>query len=166
MGFTMIEILVVITTVTILTAVVLLYNHQGESQLILFKEQSRLLSEISRAKVFSVETFNQSGVPCGFGIHFVDVKTYILYKDIAPDCSTSDNRYSATSADQVVATTVIDSAVSFGALPISDILFVPPDPKVFIDGVADFSGVATIPLVSTTGTELDVKINGAGQITI
>ena len=162
----MIEILVVVTTVTILSAVILIYNHQGESQLILFKEQSRLVSEISRAKVLSVETFNESGVPCGYGIHFVDSKTYVLYKDIAPDCSLSNNRYVDLTGDQIVATTTIDSAVSFGVLPISDVLFAPPDPRVFIDGSPNYSGVATIPLVSITGTELDVKINGAGQITI
>lgn len=165
-GFTMIEILIVIATVSILSAAVLLYGRQSESQLILFKEQSRLVSEIYRAKAFSVETYNESSVPCGFGIHFTAPRTYVLYKDIAADCSLSNKSYSSLDTDEVVTSNTLDAATSFGTLPVSDILFVPPDPTVFIDGVANFSGTAVIAIISEIGARLNVKINGAGQISI
>lgn len=164
-GFTMIELLVIIFVVTILAATVIIYGRVGELQLALFREHSKLIGVLYQAKAFSVETFASSSIPCGYGVHFEVPGTYIIFRDNATPCSTSDNRYTPAGTDEVIQTNRFPSAISFSSLPISDILFQPPDPTVIFSPGA-VSDPVRIELSSRSGNSMSLTINKAGQISL
>ncbi len=159
-GFTIIEMLVIIGILSLLSATLILYNRTGERQIILFKEQARVISIISRAKSFSIATFGQPGVPCGYGVHFSAPRTFILFKDLAEDCQVTDKKYSDSA--EMVQSLELDSAVTFDNLTLTDIIFIPPDPSVFITPPQD---QATIVIKTIDGaSSAIIKVNNGGQI--
>lgn len=160
-GFTLIELLVVIAVLTVLSAILIQYSRTGERQLILFREQSKLVAALSQAKSLALITFNRPDVPCGYGMHFVAPRTYILFRDSAADCAASDNVYSGSGEDVTV--NELDLNVQFSNLPISDILFIPPDPRVVMTPA---QSEATLTLQTVDGTaSVVVRVNTAGQVT-
>src|SRR3989344_625961 len=163
-GFTIIEILIVIGVIVSLVSILLLYGRNGENQLILFKEQSKLVSTVYRAKSMSIETFSDPSPPCGYGIHFDLPSSYFIYRDMPPltGCKDSDKKYADTGViDEVVERYTLSPQVSLGPLPITDVLFIPPDPKTIFQYV--LSGDTTDPIVITletlTAGSLDFSIN-------
>ncbi len=160
-GFTLIELLVVVAVLTVLSAVLIQYSRTGERQLILFREQAKLIGALSRSKSLALSTFIRPDVPCGYGLHFVAPRTYTLFSDLSPDCATSDRVYSG--ADEDVTVYDLDPSVQFADLPVSDILFIPPDPRVVMTP-AQQSADITLETIDGTASMI-VRINSAGQIT-
>src|SRR3989344_3199887 len=68
-AFTLIEILVVISVITMLSAFVLTYNATSRNQVALRIEQAELVQTISRAKSLALATYNKPEVPCGYGVY-------------------------------------------------------------------------------------------------
>ncbi|MBT9171371.1 MAG: hypothetical protein DDT18_01745 [Actinobacteria bacterium] len=161
-AFTTIEMLVVIGVMALLSSILIVYGRAGERQIILFKEQARIISALSRAKYLSVTTFGRTEIPCGYGVHFEAPRTFIIFKDLAVSggCSASDKKYSGVS--EIFESFNLDSAVVFGRLTLSDIVFIPPSPSVIITPNQD---QATIVIkVVNIESSAAIKINSAGQI--
>jgi hypothetical protein len=172
-GFTLIEIIVVVSIIMLLTTIMLLYGKTGESQLILFKEQSRLVSALYRSKALSIETFSDANSPCGYGVHFDPPSSYLIFKDMAPasGCKNSDKKYtnSGQTIDEVVDIYIISPEASLVSVPITDVLFIPPDPQTIFQYVNFGDTTNPIPLIlksSGGSASLNVSINSAGQISI
>lgn len=160
-GFTLVELLVVIAVLTVLSAVLIQYSRTGERQLVLFREQSKLVAALSQTKSLALTTFNQPDVPCGYGMHFSAPRSYILFRDDAADCASADGVYSGASEDVTV--NELDLNVRFSSLPISDILFIPPDPRIIMTPA---QSEATIILETIDGAaSVVVRVNTAGQVT-
>ncbi|MDP1538756.1 MAG: hypothetical protein Q8M00_01875, partial [bacterium] len=65
-AFTTIEILVIIGILSLLSATLILYSRTAEHQIVLFKEQAKVISILSRAKSLSIVTYGKADVPCGY----------------------------------------------------------------------------------------------------
>ena len=159
-GFTIIEIVVILGIIALLTSSLILYSRSGERQVILFREQSRIISALSRAKSLALATFGQPDVPCGYGVHFEARRTFLIFKDLSFDCATSDHRYSG--GEEVVESFELSPVISFDALPITDVVFIPPDPTVILTPDQE---QAIIFLKTTDGRgSAFIKLTSAGQI--
>ncbi|MBN2197883.1 prepilin-type N-terminal cleavage/methylation domain-containing protein [Candidatus Wolfebacteria bacterium] len=160
-GFTTIEVLITIGVLALLSSILITYSRTGEKQIILFKEGAVISEIISRAKTLSLSLYGKSGeIPCGYGVYFEDSGKFILFKDLASDCNSSDKKYSGE--NEIVESFQLNSAIEFKSLGLSDILFIPPDPKVFITPQKD---EADIILKILKGEDsIKIKVTDAGQI--
>ncbi|MDP3052941.1 MAG: prepilin-type N-terminal cleavage/methylation domain-containing protein [bacterium] len=163
-GFTIIEMLVVISIMVLLTSLLILYSRTGENQIILFRDQARLIAALNRAKSLSAQLFSAPEPPCSFGVHFSQAENnFLIFRDLAADCQNSDNIY--TGAGELFEKYQLSPQVKFGDLTLTNIVFIPPDPKTLIDNDPD-KIEATITLQNLNGNaSLKVKVNNAGQIT-
>ncbi len=161
-GFTVIEMLVIIGALSLISAILIVYIRTGGYQIILFREQAKIVSILSRAKYLAISTFGKAGVPCGYGVHFEEPSTFFIFKDLADDCQVSDQKYSET--DAIYESFQLDPNIKFDTLTLSDILFIPPDPSVVL---TPLQNEATI-IIKTIKAEnsATIKINNAGQISI
>ncbi len=166
------EMLFVIGALLVMTTLLILYNRTGQDQIILFTEKSQLVSAIYEARSRAIQTFAESAAPCGYGIHFENNNTsYILYKNLSdsdtcksmkndPNYIPSPGDIYSDGRDQVVRTFTFNQAVKFSPKPVSDILFVPPDPIVYPSGL-------TITLGTTDGSATEtITLSHFGQISI
>ncbi len=164
-GFTLIEMLIVISILTFLISVLVLYNRTGERQLILLREQAKFISVVLRAKSLALNTFVENEPACGYGV-VIEEQTYFIYKDLASNCHNSDHVYSGLAFDEKLDNEIhsLDSALKFYRLDIRDILFVPPNPQVYLDGGQSLEE-AQIGLSSVDeNLKVNILINNAGQI--
>lgn len=159
-GFTLVELLVVIGILSLLSATLILYSRAGERQITVFRDQARVISSLTRAKSLAVATFGQSGVPCGYGVSFAAPRTFLIFKDVAADCQSTDNRYSGPA--ELVEEFQLDANLMFEALTLSDVIFIPPEPKIIITPAQE-QAVITI-MTNDGGSSATIKINNAGQI--
>jgi hypothetical protein len=158
-GFTIVEMLVIFAVSVFLTSLLILYSRTGERQIILLREQAKIVNTVLRAKALAVQTFNQAADICGYGVHF-EQKSFILFRDAAKDCSASDNRYSGSGED--FQKFDLDPALKIQS-PISDILFIPPDPRVLL--IPDQTEAVLTIAAEDEKSALKIKVNNAGQIT-
>ena len=169
-GFSVIEMLVVMSILVVLTSLLILYNRTGELQIILLREQAHFISTVIHAKSLALNTLIEDTPACGYGVH-VEVSTsalrgrYFIYRDKAINCRTSDRIYAAASDEIVGGTEVaLPAHIVFHDIAVHDIMFVPPDPQVFLDGSQALSE-ASVTLQSDDGkTNATIIINNAGQI--
>src|SRR3989338_4469987 len=96
-GYTLIEMLVVISILSTLVSLIIVFSQTSQRQLNLFKEQSRLVSSVLRAKSLSLQTFLAGDTVCGYGVH-VDIsanKYYVFFDPkISNSCVANDRQYS------------------------------------------------------------------------
>lgn len=161
-GFSIMEMLFMLGIIAILSAIMLFYSKVGERQIILFREQSKAINTLFRAKALSLATFGQVSVPCGYGVHFETPRTFLIFQDLAAtnNCSDADSKYSGSS--ELVDSFELDQSVIFGNLSLSDVIFIPPDPKVII---TPDQAEATIRIdIVNSSTSAVIKVTKAGQI--
>lgn len=159
-GFTLVEMLVVMAVIAVVSTSLILYSRTGERQIILFKDQASIVAALSRAKSLSVATFGQAGVPCGYGVHFEAPRKFLLFKDLASDCSAADNIYSGP--NELFESFELSQSLNFGTLTLTDIVFIPPNPRVVITPSGD-EAVINIKTVDG-GSSSTIKVTSAGQI--
>lgn len=166
-GFSLTELLVVFAVIGILSSGLVIYNRATERQIIIFKEQAKIMSAIQKAKSLALATFIQQEAPCGYGVHFAEPNIMIIFKELSPsgdaNCSDVDNIY--TSNAENFEEINLDKVVKFSSLELKDVVFTPPEPKVFIDGT-DTRNEALIKIKTTDNKgEKIIKVTNAGQIT-
>jgi len=163
-GLTLIEMLIVISLVSLLSTFLIIYSHAGENRIILFKEQAQIISVLNRAKALSIQMFSEPTSPCAFGVNFSKSdNSFLIFKDLAADCKNSDNIYSGS--QELFNKYRLDSRIQFQNLTLNNIIFIPPDPKVLIDNNSNENEASIILEISDKSASLKVKINKAGQIT-
>lgn len=161
-GFTLVEVLVVVSITALLSSVLILYSRTGERQILLFREQAKVLNLISKSKSLALQTYIDGASACGYGIHFTLPGTLILFKDQAPDCAASDNIYSGP--DEDFSHLILGDGIVISSADISDILFIPPDPSVKLTP-DQVSGIITLQTIDG-GTSARIKLNNSGQISV
>jgi len=167
MGFTMIELLVVMAIMGLLTSLVITYSRTGERQIVLFKDQASLISLLIKARSLSVGTLGEVVAPCGYGVNFNESGSVIIFKDSSPGndpkCLDADNVYN--SGEEKVEEFILNPALKFDELDLADIVFIPPMPKVVIDNdKTKLEAIIKIKSISGSG-ERAIKVTNAGQIT-
>ena len=164
-GFTLIEILVMLGIMSMLSGVMLVYSRSSEKVILLSREQARVISLMARAKSFSLQTYIEGKSACGYGIHIdKDKNTVIVFRDLAADCAASDNIYVADS-DESVEKFILSKDVRIKSSDATDILFIPPDPRVVIDNNPANERVSIVLETADGNSQVIIKMNSSGQIT-
>lgn len=163
-GFTILEMTVVISIMVLLSSFLILYSRTGENQIVLFRDQSRLITGLNRAKSSSIQSLDASNPSCAFGVHFSKAENaFLIFRDLATDCQNADHVY--TDSGELFESYQLSPRIKFGEVTLTDIVFIPPDPKTIIDNDSNKTE-ATIVLETLDGkASLKVKINNVGQIT-
>lgn len=180
-GFTLVEVLVV--TAIIATLSVALYfnfgttarNRTARSQV-----ASVIVSDIRRAQSMALSGARFNGnVFCGYGIHYVDHITYLLYAGAdegLPQCQSANHNYQAGTDSVVQTQKLINPNMEFRS-GFSDIFFESPDPKTYINNSASLTPpfpTTTIIIQRTsqatcsipqTCAQIDVSISGQINLT-
>lgn len=168
-GFTIIELLVVLSVISILSSGLIFYSRTAERQIILFKEQAKIISLLQKAKVLSLSTYAQSSAPCGYGVNFSkDANKMILFQDISPssssNCADADNSYTLSLISEKMEEIPLDKTVKFSEVGISNIVFIPPDLKVVLDNeISKNEGLVKISTIDNLA-ERSIKITNFGQV--
>lgn len=172
-GFTIIEMIVVIAVSSLLIATLISYKRNAGRQIILFREQAKLLGILSRARALAIEVFFQDGVnvPCGYGVFFSPPRSYRIFQDLTvalDDCSLADSAFTGDPNDpnnpELFEAFELDPAVEFGSITLTEIIFIPPDPIVIITPVQNQATIA-IRLVGGSNS-VSLKVNSVGQISV
>lgn len=159
-GFSFVEVLVATSIFALLSALLIAYNRAGEQHIAILKDQARAIGAILRAKSLAVDTYLGGGKVCGYGIHFEIPGDFIIFKDLAADCAVSDHKYSGE--DENFEANKLSPNLKFSSLEVTDILFIPPDPKVILTPDKT-SGIIAISTEDRSAT-VKIKVNDFGQV--
>jgi prepilin-type N-terminal cleavage/methylation domain-containing protein len=183
-GFTILEIIVTFSVISILASYMILYNKANKAQIVLSLEQAALVGAINTAKSLTLSTYIENNSSCGYGV-YIDYqnKSYEIFKYgqiPQTDCGTIasstldsirlSNFYTKIKNVKLPKEVIFDSS---GNNKLDSIFFIPPDPKVLI--WRDNSGLPINELnmnyesyiyLKTTDNSITkkIKINIAGQI--
>ncbi len=152
------------------------YNRAAERQLILFREQNKLVSALDKAKYLALSTFGQEQAPCGFGVNLnASNNTIIIFKELpisGNDCANNiDYVYTpagplAGGGDEIIETIQLDQMVRFNNLTLNNVVFIPPAPQITINGNQNVQSASAEIVDSGGATASSVTIAKTGQITI
>lgn len=168
-GFTILEMLVVVSVMTMLTGILIVYSRGSENQIISFKEHAKLVSVFFHAKTLAYQTFSEQGSkPCAYGVARVN-DTFFVFKDIPEtpgDCTTADQRFGGVGSDEVVETVALDPRVAISAADttFTEVLFTPPDPTTLLNYGAVSEAKVVVRAKDSDTNKLGIKINDAGQV--
>lgn len=176
-GFTLIEILVVISVTLVLSGILIGYSREAGKQLILVNNQAKLVSLIARAKSLSIATFIENTLPsapgspitCGYGVH-VDTASgeIFIFRDLAVNCASGDNKFGSGDVKltgQLDVFKLDSQAIQFASdTTLRDIIFIPPDPTVIINGAVSTKEAAISIEIKGGSSKSTVKVNNAGRI--
>jgi prepilin-type N-terminal cleavage/methylation domain-containing protein len=184
-GFTVIEILVVVTISAILSAVVIGYSTVSRNDVAVSVETAKIYQTIFQAKTLAIATYANSSSSCGYGVSFnYNAGTYSIFTydpSGAPPCPDSATvasnnitpsemvPYSQSTWKMSVARGV---ALKQKGDSVAFVLFYPPNPTTFIsrDGTSftdisePSSNIYLAPIGNASATEV-ISVNSVGQIT-
>lgn len=167
-GFTLIELLVIMTIIGILSSILFSARGIEEKKLALQRSIFQLSQDLREIQGLAMGFWEEScpgGTATGFGIHLHRVslpESYLLYADC------NDNQHKDGS-DKILREVKLEKGVQVQSLSPSplDIVFVPPEPATFIDGVeSGREGVITLSLKSDSSKQKVLRVNTAGKIEI
>jgi len=173
-GFTIIEMLVTLSIVTLLTTMVLVYSRQNESMTNLIRDSDRLVFNLHQMQNSSLLTLQPTatsvGSPakniCGWGINFNNASSYTLFHDLCdPTTHKGNNKYD--SGEEYEPPVGLLRGVIIKHSDIQSIVFVPPNPTIYTDGASDSlitTETITVCLAVNQNTCFVISINPAGQI--
>ena len=167
-GFTLIELLVVLAIIIIITGIVIFNINTERQNSALFKSVQNLSLNLRRVQnyAFSSKTFGNTGVPCGWGVHFngVNSVSYIIFADLAVNQNCSDRDFiRAANGSEDFEIINLESGIKVSVLSggLTDIVLTPPEPKV--NFTLDQSS-ASITLINKNSLTRLISINKTGFI--
>lgn len=181
-GFTLVEILVVISIIIIMSGIVFVGYREGERQLILQRAANKLAQDIRRVEEMAMSAKEcqpcGGGVPVGgYGVYFdkSNPSSYIIYADTQPP---QGNEF-YTPGDNVVETLQLESGVFIQNINTTPekvgINFKPPDPAIMIkfpngggngQEITALDAIITLALTADPSKTKTIKVNKVGRIDI
>lgn len=157
-GFTIVELLIVVGITVILSSGLAFYSRATERQLILFKEQMKIITALQKAKSLAIVGFGDS-LACSYGVNFSASGNLIIFKE----CPQNNNQYGSGELYEEIK--LDGKAVVFSDLGLANVVFIPPEPSVIIDNDANKNeAIVEIKTIDNSATR-SIKITNAGQIT-
>ncbi|MEK7659089.1 MAG: type II secretion system protein [Patescibacteria group bacterium] len=148
-GFTLIELVASIFIVGALSAAILLNYRTGQNKAFLTRAAAAFETDIRRVQNLSVASSEfESSIPCGYGLHYVDNRTYWLYAgrlNGAANCQSSDHNFQSGADPVYQDRKIIEQRVVFRSV-FSDIFFEPPDPTTYINNSRSVGASTAIEL--------------------
>ena len=164
-GFTLVELLMVVSILLIFTAISLPNLKRGDELLALQRAGNKLAQDLRMASEMAISgKLTGSQFPRGgYGIHFPSTSgQYYLFADSNGDSFFNDNETIVENLSLQERGVVIQS---ISPSPPLSIVFLPPDPIVKVNGST--STIATIILrQGQSGRTIGVRVNNAGLIEI
>ena len=173
-GFTIIEMMVTLSIITLLTVMVLAYSRQSESVTNLIRDSDKLVYELRRAQNLAMLTLQPTttigAAPaasiCGWGIYFnkgalpqTPQTQYILFSDF---CDTGNKRQYDSGED--FETVNLLKGVEISETNIFSVAFVPPEPQVKFNPSLSGDALITMCLETDPSNCFTIHITSAGQI--
>ena len=163
-GFSLIEVIVTLSLITILTLVVLANYRGGEKRYILQSANQQLISDIRKAQNIALSPGPQ--FTAGVGIHFDLNKSnsYFFFLD-----KNKNQKYDGPEERWGEETSFPPKIQMKTILPLTDgrtmdIFFLPPDPTTYINGFFDINNSTTISLemkdIDIPTRTITIKSNG------
>lgn len=180
-GFTLIELLTVIAIISLIVAFVIPNFKEGQRKSALRQAAQKVAQDIRRAQNMAMSGVNFTpGKTCGYGIHYKDQNTYVIFEDKDDDCAYGVGVFDprcdgdicsvATDAfaDEIVETiTVPENRHVELAGSFFDILFVPPEPLTYINGFYPRWPVTIyLQLKSDNSVRKSVEVEFTGNVKI
>jgi prepilin-type N-terminal cleavage/methylation domain-containing protein len=192
-GYTLIEMLVVISITVLMSGVLLAYNRESEKQLVIGVEQARVVGFLSRAKSFALGKYtgsivtgphkgeNASPLSCAFGVSF-DAATgkMTLFQDLPSAglrCMTGgtqnfDKEYTTSDPQDLeeIDSLTLDGRVRFRGNENLDIAFEAPYLRTYVNGQelgapGNPSNASVVIEISDDATRsVTVDVGNGGQI--
>ncbi len=151
-GFSLIEMLVVGGIIALLSTTIIINFSRNQVDLSQGASIVKAGVRLAQAKSVASAAFN-GYTPCGYGIHWVDATQIAIYvgpNAATTDCAAMDKRYQA-GRDSILSYQIFtDKHVEFKNT-FSDILFLPPDPKTYINNDATLSNAPAEIQIGTVG---------------
>ena len=169
-GFTLIEVLIVVSIMALLSGFLIVYTRGSENQIKILKDKAAFLGVIYRARSLALRTLQSVPPECGYGIYILNDRQYVLWRDTATkaDCVDANKSYDsgAEQAEQIIS---LSPGLKFINLGNSDamksILFIPPDPTVVLEPEIVSGETVKIRIGTLDETSIsEIKVNKYGQI--
>jgi len=167
-AFTLIEMMVTLSIVTLLAVMVLVYSRQSERVTNLIRDSDKMVFELRRAQNLAMLTLQQSissSPACGWGI-YVDKNTlpqtqYILFTDF---CNLG-TRGQYDSGEEFEIINVL-KGVQIIDVNVSSITFVPPEPqtKFYLNLIEGENASIKMCLETKSDACYTIYVSSAGQI--
>ena len=160
----MIELIVTTAIIAFLATFVLADYRAIGQRTALYLETQKLIGNVRRAENMALGSLDFNGITPvgGWGIYLTDAHTYYIFIDNDAVGALNHGRY--TAGDSIAETIRVPEKIILSSGIGSSVVFVPPDPLVYINGVN--SGTLTITLQQTDDAAVtkDVLINSFGLV--
>jgi prepilin-type N-terminal cleavage/methylation domain-containing protein len=169
-GFTLIEVLIVVSIMSLLTGFLIVYTRGSENQIKILKDKAAFFGALYRARSLSLRTIQTIPPECGYGVYVLNERQYVVWRDTATkaDCSDANKMYDS-GAENFESVITLSSSLKFDNFGAGDfmrsVLFIPPDPTLVTDPeiVAGGNLKAIISTLDRSSSS-EVRINRYGQI--
>ncbi len=180
-GFSLIELLVALSILTVISTVVLANHTRFNNSVLLGSLAYDIGLSIREAQVYGLSVREYSAdFQVGYGVHFSDPNTYLFFVDTnlnqkydGEGVDAIVKSYSVSRGHQIVRFCGVTAAgverCSDSATPITylDIVFTRPDPDaVMTSNEAGLYSRSIITVSSVTGDERSVEVASTGQISV
>lgn len=129
----------------------------------------RLAGDIRKAQSMAMSSQKYEGeVPCGYGIHFMSNDSYFIFRDVDGDeyCENNNRSYDSVLGEEIGSVNNLSYNVALDAY-VNDIFFMPPDARVFFDGLETINTVEIRVLDKHDPTRFKtIRVNNFGLVEI
>ncbi len=168
-GFTLVELLVVVSVVSIISSITLVNYRRGFVQHSLSQSNQKLLADLRKVQNMAISGVGIASDFCGYGINInksSDPYSYIIYVDKNSDCSISNKKYDV--GDDIIEEVNLTNKIKINFTSPSplDILFKPPEPLTYINQ-SNSLGIDASIVLEAEGFSLPTKtitVNTSGLI--
>ena len=152
LGFTLIDILVAAFIMALMSGILL--ANFSKARINMSESSSIIIGAIRKAETKSISSAKYSDYhPCGYGIKYKDNKSLDIYVGGPVSDTCIDERFNGSSIETV---RLVDPRIEIRAI-FDDIFFQPPDPKVYLNGIANYQSSLRI-IIGKIGSECNSRI--------
>jgi len=138
-GFTVIELIVTFSVISILASYMILYNKTNQAQIILLLEQAKIVDALNNAKSLTLSTYIENNSSCGYGVYInYSNNSYEIFKYGQPpqtDCKAISSFNSILLNKTTIKKMTLPSEIIFnssGRNKLDALFFIPPNPQILL----------------------------------